>query len=137
MELDNGIPVLQARLGGVDTALRVDAGASLFETDDVYVNIPARVWNELRARDPALAPTAAFQGTGADGATVDLPVAPVAGGSIAAAELERVFVIVQPEAGYFADPAAKGFVSNNFLKRFARVTLDYASGRFRAVETSR
>ena len=46
-------------------------------------------------------------------------------------DLEHVFVIVQPEAGYFADPQAKGFVSNNFLEKLGRVTLDYGTERLR------
>ena len=43
--------------------------------------------------------------------------------------LESVFVIVQPELGYFADPEAKGFASNNFLEKLGRVTLDYRARR--------
>ncbi|HEX5131500.1 MAG TPA: pepsin/retropepsin-like aspartic protease family protein [Candidatus Krumholzibacteria bacterium] len=131
MTLDNGIPAIEATLGGVDVWLRIDTGASLFDTPDVYVNIPVRVWEALRARHTELAPTTHFQGTGADGQTVELPVVPVPDSTIGALRLDSVFVIVQPEAGYFAGPDAKGFVSNNYLRRLGRVTLDYASGRLR------
>ena len=131
MELDNGIPTIPATIGGVPMTLRIDTGASLFETEDVYVNVPARSWAALQARDPELRPTSELQGTGANGETVALPVAEVKGARIGTVDLESVFVIVQPEAGYFADPRAKGFVGNNFLGRFASATLDYAAGRFR------
>ena len=132
MILDNGIPAIEANLGGLDVWLRIDTGASLFETSDVYINIPKHVWDALRDRNAGLEPSTHFQGTGAGGTTVDLPVAPIQDARIGPAALDRAFVIVQPEVGYFADPAAKGFVSNNFLRRIGRVTLDYAAGRFRA-----
>jgi hypothetical protein len=41
---------------------------------------------------------------------------------------DSVFVIVQPEVGYFARPDALGFVSNSFLEKLGRVTLDCATG---------
>jgi hypothetical protein len=129
MILDNGIPAIEAEIGGIDVWLRIDTGATLFDTDDVYINVPERTWAALRDRHPDLAPSTHFKGTGADGETVDLPVAPVPGARVGPLSLDRVFVIVQPEAGYFADPDAKGFVSNNFLRQFGRVTLDYATGR--------
>jgi hypothetical protein len=131
MALDNGIPAIPATIGGIATTLRIDTGASLFETSDVYVNVPPRLWSALRALDPALEPTTHFQGTGANGESVQLPVAPVRGARIGPKDLDAVFVIVQPEAGYFADPAARGFVGNNFLGKLGRVTLDYGRGRFR------
>lgn len=131
MVLDDGIPAIEASLGGLALWLRIDTGASLFETSDVYVNVPARTWEALRARHPGLGPETHFQGTGADGRTVELPVARIPGGRVGPLELDQVFVIVQPEAGYFAEPHAKGFVGNNYLRRLGRVTLDYAAGRLR------
>ena len=130
--LDDGIPAIRAELGGVSLWLRIDTGASLFATSDVYVNVPVTVWDALRAHDPDLAPTASLQGTGADGTAVDLPVARIAPASIGELVFEHVHVIVQPSAGYFARPDAKGFVSNNYLRRLGRVTLDYAGGRLLA-----
>ena len=129
MELDNGIPTIPASLSGIATTLRIDTGASLFETEDVYVNVPARIWDALRALDPELAPTKHFQGTGASGETVELPVARVEDVRIGPRTLGHAFVIVQPEAGYFADPRAKGFVGNNFLEKLGVVTLDYGRRR--------
>ena len=129
MTLDQGIPAIPARLGGIATTLRIDTGASLFETQDVYVNVPARIWSALRGLDPDLAPTTHFKGTGASGESVQLPVARLGPSTIGAKALDAVFVIVQPEAGYFADPSAKGFVGVNFLEKLGRVTLDYDRGR--------
>jgi hypothetical protein len=131
MIMDNGIPAIEGKIGGIDLWLRIDTGASLFDTPDVYVNIPTRVWTELCGRDASLTPTTHFQGTGADGQTVELPVAPIPNASVGPLEMDSVFVIVQPEAGYFADPDAKGFVSNNFLRKMGRVTLDYKERRLR------
>ena len=131
MVLDNGIPAIPATLAGVETWLRIDTGASLFESGDVYVNVPATTWEALRARHPTLAPSSRLQGTGASGEAVELPVVRLPGARIAAADFESVFVIVQPRAGYFAQADAKGFVGNNFLEKLGRVTLDYAGGRFR------
>jgi Aspartyl protease len=144
LSLDQGIPAIPARLGGIATMLRIDTGASLFETQDVYVNVPARIWSALRSLDPDLAPTTHFQGTGANGETVELPVARVGGSTpstpstpstIGAQTLDAVFVIVQPEAGYFADPSAKGFVGVNFLEKLGRVTLDYGRARMSSTAT--
>ena len=132
MPLDHGIPTLQARLGGLVTQLRIDTGASLFESDDVYINVPHRVWKQLLGRDPGLSPKTSLQGTGADGTSVDLPVVELAECAVGPLDLDRVFAIVQPEQGYFALPEAKGFVGNNYLRRFARVTLDYRNERFQA-----
>jgi len=85
----------------------------------------------MRAWSPELEPTSQLQGTGANGEAVPLPVAKVQGARIGPIELDSVFVIVQPEVGYFADPGAKGFVGNNFLEKLGRVTLDYGAGRLR------
>jgi hypothetical protein len=131
MVLDNGIPTIGAEIAGIDLSLRIDTGASLFETPDVYVNIPTPIWKALRVRLPALAPSTHFQGIGANGEEVALPVAPIREARIGPMELDSVYVIVQPEVGYFADPTAKGFVSNNFLQKLGRVSLDYRAERLR------
>lgn len=131
MILDNGIPAIEGTIGGIDVWLRIDTGASLFETADVYINIPTRTWTALCSRNETLTPSTHFKGTGADGQSVDLPVASVSNAKVGPLKLDHVFVIVQPEAGYFAHPEAKGFVGNNFLRRFGRVTLDYKAGLLR------
>src|SRR5262245_55738873 len=56
LELDAGIPRFHAQLDDYPTELRIDTGASLFETVDVYINIPTSVWDELQKADPKLAP---------------------------------------------------------------------------------
>lgn len=128
-ELDNGIPCLVARLdGSVSTQLRLDTGASLFDSEDVYVNVTGRVWEELRRLDPALAPSQYFTGTGTGG-EVRLPVARIGSLSLGERTLERPWVIVQPAQGYFARPDAVGFVGNNLLEKFGRVTIDYPGRR--------
>jgi hypothetical protein len=132
MILDNGIPAIAGRLGGLEVWLRIDTGASLFDSQDVYVNVPPRAWTALHAENPGLAVSTHFEGTGADGAKVTLPVVPVSGVRIGPLSLASAFLIVQPEAGYFAFPDAKGFVSNNYLEKLHRVTLDFRSGRFLA-----
>ncbi len=131
MNLDQGIPAIEASLGGLSTWLRIDTGASLFATPDVYVNIPTVVWEELCKLHPDLHPSTQFQGAGADGKPVELPVARIPRAQFGLLELDHAFVIVQPEIGYFANPKARGFVSNNFLEKLGRVTLDYPAGRLR------
>jgi hypothetical protein len=128
-ELDNGIPRVSALLDGrVSTHLRLDTGASLFESEDVYVNVTERVWEELRRLDPALAPTQYFTGTGTGG-EVRLPVARIGSLTVGGRTLERPWVIVQPAQGYFARADAVGFVGNNVLEKFGRVTIDYPGRR--------
>jgi hypothetical protein len=128
-ELDNGIPRLAARLDGrVSADLRLDTGASLFESEDVYVNVTERVWEELRRHDPTLAPSQYFTGSGTGG-EVRLPVARIGSLTLGDRTLERPWVIVQPAQGYFARPDAVGFVGNNFLEKFGRVTIDYPGRR--------
>jgi hypothetical protein len=128
LELDHGIPRFRARLDDLETWLRIDTGASLFETADVYVNVPEALWDELRRADPALAPERHFKGTGAGG-TVELAVARIQALQVGALEIARPYVIVQPRAGYFARPDAHGFVGNNLLEKLGRVTLDYPGRR--------
>jgi hypothetical protein len=132
MILDNGIPAIAGDLGGLEVQLRIDTGASLFESKDVYVNVPPRAWSALHAENPRLAASTHFEGTGADGSKVILPVVPVSGVRIGPLSIGSAFLIVQPEAGYFATPEAKGFVSNNYLEKLHRVTFDFRSGRLLA-----
>jgi hypothetical protein len=77
-------------------------------------------------------PVTHFQGTGADGRSVELPVARIPEARIGATSFAEVYVIVQPEAGYFADAAAKGFVGNNYLEKLGRVTFDFRAAVLRS-----
>jgi hypothetical protein len=129
LELDNRIPRFRAQLDDLETWLRLDTGASLFETQDIYVNVTESVWDELRRADPELAPERHFTGTGTGGTPVQLPVARIHALLAGEKTIERPYVIVQPRAGYFARPDAVGFVGNNFLEKFGRVTIDYPGRR--------
>ena len=116
-------------LESLDVDLRLDTGASLFDTKDVYVNIPSRVWEDLLLADPSLTPEQHLTGTGASGESVRLPVFRLHALLAGESTIDRPFVIVQPRAGYFARPDAVGFVGNNFLEKFGTVTIDYAGRR--------
>jgi predicted aspartyl protease len=124
-ELDNGIPRLRGTLNDtLEVYFRLDTGASIFETKDVYLNITEGTWERLRQLDPALRPERYFTGSGVGG-EIKLPVARIKNLSAGKAHISSPFVIVQPKAGYFARPDAAGFVSNNLLEKFSPVTIDY------------
>jgi hypothetical protein len=124
LELDRGIPRFQAQLDDLALPLRIDTGASLFESPDVYVNVPTPVWVELLRLDPTLTFQGQLAGTGAGG-TVELPLARLSALVVGSTALARPWVIVQPPQGYFARPDAVGFVGNNFLEKFEVVMLDF------------
>lgn len=127
---DHAIPRMAAKIGGLPADLRLDTGASLFATTDLYVNIPRPLWERLRTADPTLTADRSFTATGIDATPVDLPVARIGhctiGAFDSAADGTAVHVIVQPPTGYFARPNAVGFVGNNWLLRFRRVLIDTA-----------
>jgi len=122
--LDNGIPrvpiVLQQN---VLTEMRVDTGASLFETRDVYINVTEPDWAALQSRYPALTPTRYLSASGT-GAQVRVPVVQLETLRIGEAVIPHPFIIIQPQVGYFARSEAVGFISNNLLERFSPVVID-------------
>lgn len=123
--LDNGIPRLKAILNGSLAAdFRLDTGASIFETSDIYLNITENTWERLIALDPELKPERYFR-AGGIGKEVKLPVARIKSFAIGAISFPKPFVIVQPQLGYFARLGAVGFISNNLLEKFSPVTIDY------------
>ncbi len=127
--LDHGIPRFQARLNGIAVDLRLDTGASLFDTPDLYVNVTSDTWEQLHQADTTLQPEQYFSATGINNETLELPVARLTSFSIgpgmnAAVDPRSAHVIVQPRQGYFAQEDAVGFVSNNWLKLHGRFTLD-------------
>ncbi|MCB1024621.1 MAG: aspartyl protease family protein [Acidobacteria bacterium] len=127
--LDNNIPRIKGILNGnVKADFRLDTGASLFETDDVYLNTTEGVWDQLKRSDPTLKPETYFTGSGVGG-SVKLPVAKIKSLSIGRVTNRKVYVIVQPKAGYFARKDAVGFISNNFLEKYSPVTIDYKTKR--------
>lgn len=125
LALDEGIPAIPAQIGGIETWLRLDTGASLFSSAIVYVNVPPAIASALRARHPGAPEVERLSGAGAAGEPVPLPVREMRGARIGPLELERVRVIEQPAVGYFAREGAKGFVGVNFLEKLGTVTLDY------------
>jgi hypothetical protein len=128
-ELDNGIPRLPALLNDrVAADFRLDTGASLFETSDIYLNVTQGVWERLTALDLDLKPERYFKGSGVGG-EIKLPVARIKKFSVGTIIFPSPFVIVQPKIGYFARPDAVGFVSNNFLEKFNPVTISYLENK--------
>ncbi|MBP6390761.1 MAG: retropepsin-like domain-containing protein [Flavobacteriales bacterium] len=127
---DHGIPRMAGTIDDTPVDLRLDTGASLFATPDLYVNIPLSLWERLRGADTTLTADRHLTATGIDATPVELPVARVGrctiGAFDSAVDGTVVHVIVQPAAGYFARPDAVGFVSNNWLLRFHRVLIDLA-----------
>lgn len=127
-EMEHGIPRMAGTINDTPVDLRLDTGASLFATPELYVNIPWPLWERLRTTDTTLAADRYFSATGIDTTPVDLPVASIGRCTIgefdSAKDGTSVHVIVQPPAGYFARPDAVGFVSNNWLLRFRRVLID-------------
>ncbi|MEZ5344767.1 MAG: retropepsin-like aspartic protease [Pyrinomonadaceae bacterium] len=127
--LDNNIPRISGILSeNIEADFRLDTGASLFETEDIYLNTTQNIWESLKVADPKLAPETYFSGSGVGG-TVRLPVARINNFRIGDIENKNVYVIVQPKAGYFARDDAVGFISNNFLEKYDPVTIDYLSKR--------
>ena len=129
MALDNGIPAVPATIATLNTWLRIDTGAGLFATDDIYVNIPMHLWDLLAGAFPTFRPEGELLGTGIGGEQVTLPYARVGPAHIASFRRDSIVVVGQPAQGYFAEPHAKGFVGNNFLEKLGRVTLDFVEGR--------
>ncbi len=124
-QLDDGIVTFDAVLDdGVATRLRLDTGASLFATDDVYLNVTERDWSALRARDPSLAVVAQLGVSGTGGAAT-LDVTRLHSLALGPLRIDHPFAIVQPSRGYFASPDAHGFFGNNLLEKDRVVVVDY------------
>lgn len=129
MDCGEGIPKLNVTLHGkVKSALRMDTGASLFATDDVYINITEGNWKEIQGVDPGLHPKGTLTASGVGG-ELRLQVVPLAALELDSLRIEKPFAIVQPRQGYFARPDAVGFFGNNLLEKFDPITLDYRSNR--------
>jgi hypothetical protein len=128
-QLDNGIPRLPAVLDdSVVLSLRLDTGASLFASEDVWINITTPTWRRLQLLDPSLA-FAGWLGASGTGGELRLGYGRLTQLRVGKVTVPRPYVIVQPEVGYFARPDATGFLGNNFLERFGAVTIDYPGRR--------
>ncbi len=128
-EMDNGIPRIKVLINNkVNAYLRYDSGASLFATDEVYINITSAMWDELKAADTSLKPYEHLTATGTGG---QLDMAVVKVNKVTANDflsLANPNLIVQPRQGYFARQDAVGFFSNNLVQTMGRVDIDFLSG---------
>lgn len=125
MRLDNGIPTLSARLDDrLDVTLRIDTGASLFDTPDAYLNITSHMLSALRTAGARHRVESRLKGTGVGG-TVELPVVRLDSAKLGVLTIERPFAIVQPAVGAFENRDAPGFVGNYTLSTVGRVVFDY------------
>lgn len=128
--LDHNIPRFSGLVNGkIQMDFRLDTGASLFETDDVYINITTNDWNAIKKDIPALKPESYLYATGITSEQVILPVVRLEKITIGEFEIDNPYVIVQPEQGYFALPDAVGFISNNLLSKYDIVAIDYINNR--------
>ncbi len=134
MSLEERVPILEAALEGEPVRLRIDTGASLFETDRIYINMTEAGFEAALKGAAPPRPVERLTGTGAGGASVELPVHELGSFALGGREMGPVRVIVQPRAGYFAREDALGFVSNNLLRRLGRIAFDYPGGRLLILE---
>lgn len=129
-ELDNGIPKIKSIINNhVSAYLRYDSGSSLFDTNEIYLNIPSPVLDKLSQSDSTLKPVNYFSATGIGG-SIKLPVYKINSVFINTVELKQPYIIVQPQQGYFARPDAVGFFGNNLLEKFQKVTIDFINRKF-------
>lgn len=123
--MDNGIPAITAKIGHeIAVAFRYDSGSSLFETDEIFINTTTAVFRQLVAADSLLKPALTLTGSGIGGAAnlFAYKLDSVVLGSIVIAD---PFIIVQPEAGYFARKDAIGFFGNNLMEKFPQISIDF------------
>lgn len=126
--LDNGIPVVEASVDGQPCRLRIDTGASLFDTDKVYINIVEKTLRRLHPNGPTK-PVEQLGAVGAGGQSVSIPVYSVGEVRLGPARFSDARVIVQPPVGYFSNPDAIGFLGDNLLEKLGRVVIDYPGRR--------
>jgi hypothetical protein len=125
--MNNGIPSVQVTLNdSISTYLRYDSGASLFDTDDIYLNIPLQVFHDLHIDSSKVIFHLSANGIGGE---IKLPVYKARSVTFGTAIIKNPYLIVQPVAGYFARTDALGFFSNNLLERYNTVTIDFLSDK--------
>jgi hypothetical protein len=126
--LDNNIPLLPARINGLEVRLRLDTGASLGTADATYVNVTESVYERLKEADPTLTPTHYFTASGTGG-TIRIPVVPAQTFELGERSFDRPFLIVQPRTGYFANENAVGFIGAYVLQGTGGFIVDYPARR--------
>ncbi|HOI32083.1 MAG: retropepsin-like aspartic protease [Bacteroidales bacterium] len=128
--LDHNIPRFSGMASGkVILDFRLDTGASLFDTDDIYINVTTDDWQRIQEINPNLKPEFHLIATGINNEQIELPVIQLDKVAIDILEIDTPYIIVQPKQGYFASPDAVGFVSNNLLSKYGCVAIDYINNR--------
>lgn len=126
MTLDGRIPRVAASIMGQRLELRIDTGATLAPSGDVYLNLTAGQAEALRLGGE---PVKVFKATGTGDATLTLPVHRLTGLEVNGVRFAEAFAIVQPRIGYFARPEAVGFLGNSVLDKLDPF-FDYERGLF-------
>ena len=128
--LDHNIPRFSGMASGkIPLDFRLDTGASLFDTDDIYINVTSDDWQRIREINPNLKPEFYLNATGINNELIELSVIQLDKVAIDILDIDKPYIIIQPEQGYFALPDAVGFVSNNWLSKYSRVAIDYINNR--------
>jgi predicted aspartyl protease len=129
MDLGDRIPRVAVTIDGAhETWLRIDTGASLFTTSDVYVNLTQSDLDALRKFDADLQPQGSLSASGVGGEII-LSVFHLEELQIGGIRVARPRAIIQPKQGYFALPNAVGFLGNNLLEKHGPIALDYRRSR--------
>ncbi|WP_293301265.1 retropepsin-like aspartic protease [Pedobacter sp. UBA4863] len=124
-ELENGIPRIKAKINNiVSTYFRYDSGSSLFDTKEVYLNTTTSIFKSLMNVDSSMKIVANLKAKGIGG-SIDIPVYKINSVLLDKIELRNLYVIVQPERGYFSRSDAVGFFGNNLLDKYRGVTIDF------------
>lgn len=133
--MDHNIPRFSGSLNTrIKADFRLDTGASLFETDDIYINITTSDWQKIKKLHPHLAPDFNLSATGINNTQIDLPAVRLLTMSLGEIMFDNPYAIIQPETGYFGLPDAVGFISNNLLRKFSRVAIDYLNNEMHLKE---
>lgn len=128
VDLKDRIPHVAATLErSHHTLLRIDTGASLFATKDIYINLTEADLAGLR-QNRELEPKGSLTGSGVGG-EIKLQVFHLQELSIGPILVPSPRAIIQPRQGYFALPEAIGFFGNNLLEKFGAIVLDYPGSR--------
>ncbi len=126
--LDNNIPRVRAAIDGHPVDLRLDTGASIGPGPTTYVNVTQAFYDRLRAADPELEPYTHFTATGAGG-EIRIPVVKAERLELGGLVISEPHLIVQPPAGYFANPDAVGFLGSYALQGRSKFVVDYPGRR--------
>ncbi len=126
--LDNGVPLIRARLDGISCPLRIDTGASIGEGPDTFVNVTQKFYARWGRKNVFMEPTAHFGATGIGG-PLQTTVVAAHRLSLGAVRIDRPRLIVQPAIGYFARSDAVGFLGLYAFHRWRGLIVDYPRRR--------